>query len=297
MSHWIQRPWGHVKPPSGSRPSGLAGQLGIIWACLFNEGGSTSVVDVINGLVGAFTGTVLWDGSLSPLAGPFGPGLCFNGNGAYVEFPLNVPLTKPSGAMTLRVWTAGSGSTDGSLNNSIGGTSIGTMADDGARGYSITLLGDAGSSGDATFSIAAGASPVTSVTASGANNRNVWTCWHGVYVPSVSLTLYQNGVQAVQNTTSIPASQYTGNGVPLRLGARVSNGTYFIGGLDLPLIANIAWTPQQVLADYMDPFAWIGIPRRRVRGQAAASGFDPSAGFPWQSTENPLPQRRAVVAY
>ena len=73
-----------------------------------------------------------------------------------------------------------------------------------------------------------------------------------VYVPSTSLTLYVDGVQVAQNTTSIPASLYSSTGM-FAVGAQMdpANGSYvFYGQIDEVRVSNTNRSAAWVAAEY-----------------------------------------------
>lgn len=126
-----------------------------------------------------------------------------------------------TGAMTIEAWLKGGGS-------SASASGIGRLGNSGSRGYAL-LPGGTASPLSMTFYIASSSSGLVS-TASSAHNSNNWEHWAGVYDPSVSMTLYKNGVQDSQNTTSIPASQYA-NSLPFQVGSRGDSTVYFTGSI------------------------------------------------------------------
>ncbi len=206
VNWWLVSPLNHPSYKGGSRLLDLCGR---------NHG------TLING--------VTWQGSSGRQGGR--GSLLFDGVDDYVEMPLvnSGESYKPTGAMTISGWFLGRGAVGGSPNDLII-AGFGTMDEVGQRGYWLASSGSAGT----YFHIASDAVTIIGTDDSGSpgHNSTVWTHYTGVYVPSVSLTLYRNGLQIAQNTSSIPATQYQGNGIPLRIGARLSNSTYWVGNQD-----------------------------------------------------------------
>ncbi len=148
---------------------------------------------------------------------------------------------KPTGAMTLTVWCKGqaSGTTQGSC--------FGTQGGSGSRGFTF----GPNNGGDVRVSIAENSTTVHSTTTTG-HDSAAWTHYTGVFVPSTSLTLYRNGIQIAQNTTSIPATQYQANSLTPKIGNRgdLTSPAFFIGLLDDIRMVAGAYTPSEVMEYY-----------------------------------------------
>ena len=158
-----------------------------------------------------------------------------------------------TGAMTIMAWVYYIGGTTTSSQAIIGKYGTG-----GYRGYLLFVNPDDGSK-DARFIIASNSSTVRAVV-SDENSLpfNQWFLLTGVYVPSTSLTVYIN-TTAYENTTSIPSSQYSNNGLPLDLSWFDSTGRYVKQNLNDIRIFNSALTSTQISAIFNATKGFYGI--------------------------------------
>ena len=164
-------------------------------------------------------------------------GLDFDGSNDYITTSLTDDK-KPSGAMTLTAWVRGRSSS----SNSCG---MGTMGFDGSRGFALAF--DSGTT--AHFWIPSSASSFVSVSLSGHNSAR-HTMYSGVFEPSTSLSLYRDGQLGATNTASVPAAQYTSNGIPFRIGVRGDTLAFFVGTIGLVTLHNRALTASEVAQLY-----------------------------------------------
>lgn len=150
--------------------------------------------------------------------GKIGQGARFDGVDEAVSAgnPSSLQIT---GAMTISGWYKGQSS-------SLTECGVGKLSS--TRGYQFGIR----NSGAAYGYIASNSSTLVTVnTGSSVNDPTKWTHWILVYTPSTSLTLYKNGEQVAQNTTSIPSSQYSASN-NFYMGARPDSTCFFTGMID-----------------------------------------------------------------
>ena len=99
------------------------------------------------------------------------------------------------------------------------------------------------------FYIASNASTLVTATGTLTIDVSLWYNIVGVYIPENSITLYVNGNLLAQNTTSIPAAQYVGNGVSTKIANR-GDGVYFDGNIANASIYDIALTQSDITQNY-----------------------------------------------
>ena len=155
----------------------------------------------------------------------------FDGVDDYVDCGNDSSL-QITGAMSVSYWFKGQSATSSA-------SGVGKMA--GVRGFMLAV--DNGTK--AGFWIAPTSSTLESTQYSFTINTSQWYHLVGVYVPSTSLTLYLDGVQVSQNTTSIPASQYNASNT-LKIGSRGDTTYFFDGNIDEVAIWNSALTATHV---------------------------------------------------
>lgn len=178
---------------------------------------------------------------------------------------------KPTGGMTLTCWCKGlaSGGSAGSM--------MGTQGSSGNRGFHF----GPNNTGTVFFTVASDATTLFATSVTG-HSATVWTRYVGVYVPSTSVTIYRNGIQVTQNTTSVPASIYQANGRPLLLGDRGDqlNNAQFNGLLDDHRMIGRAWTPSECMLDFVTSSTFYPdlLNRRGRRVVVAAAAGGPIAG-------------------
>jgi len=158
--------------------------------------------------------------------------IVFDGVNDYVD----CGIIKPTGAMTISFWFKGK-----SASTSISG--VGALAAD--RGY---LMG-VNNSNSWKFYIAENASTLKLAAGTLTIDESRWYNIVGVYIPSTSITLYVNGNSLAENTTSIPAAQYVGNGVSTKIANR-GDGYYFDGNITNVSIYDIALTQSDITQNY-----------------------------------------------
>ena len=217
--------------PTGGSPLGT--QTGY-WK--FDEGYGTTAHD---STLNADNGTL--SGSTTPSwtqSGKFGKALSFNGSTAYITMnnPTALQLT---GALSLSAWV---NPTSVSSNQDV-------IAKDGVSGnYGYRLYID--SSGKPNFEVSSDGTAVTTVTGDTALSPGTWYHLVGVYNPGNSLTIYVNGVQQGQTTSSVPSSIYNSTANFL-VGAENAGATNnFNGTIDEVKVYAGVLTADQIKIDY-----------------------------------------------
>jgi len=154
--------------------------------------------------------------------GKIGQGMSFDGVDDYVTMgnPSGLQL---SGAVSITAWVY--------LNS--GSAQNGRIVSKwviGAKAYELSLDDNPGVgllsmlvSGDGTVTVEASESTTLPL--------NSWQFVTGVYVPSTSITVYRNGVQVGQNTTSIPAS-LANPATNFQIGDRTTTNYPWLGKID-----------------------------------------------------------------
>lgn len=145
-----------------------------------------------------------------------------------------------SGPMTVSTWVYVD-----VINN---GRIIAKQGGSGVRSWSINTES---SSSLYRFTIASNGSTSHSVDSSTQIQTGRWVHITGVFEPSSRLSIYVNGVLDNSSTTSIPASQYTANGLPTLIGARNGCGNcYFDGRVSQIKIYDYVRTDEQIMEEY-----------------------------------------------
>ena len=140
-----------------------------------------------------------------------------------------------------------------------GGASIGSVCGNtGNSGFRGFMVGP-NNVGTWGFYIAENDITFNSQTVTG-HDSTVWTNYAHVYEPSTRLTIYRNGVQVAENTTSIPASQYINNGYFTKIGNRgdghLGGGTaYFSGEISTVLYYHRVLVLEEIQTLYRDHLA------------------------------------------
>jgi hypothetical protein len=200
-----------------------------------------NIVTTNNSVSGSLINGVAYTGSN-------GGTLVFDGVDDYVDCGSN-STTKPTGSMTISYWFKGISATVGNF-----ATGVGTMGFSGQRGY---LLG-VNPGTQISFFIPISSANLASVAYDFTVNPQIWYHISGVYSASNYVKMFLNGVEVASTTTSIPASQYTGNGISLKVGLR--GDTYnFIGNISQVLFYHRALNPSEVLQNFNATRARFGI--------------------------------------
>jgi hypothetical protein len=111
-----------------------------------------------------------------------------------------------------------------------------------------------------SFTVRSGTTSYAATATADVLTDGQWAYIVGVYVPSNSVTLYVNGIQVNQNTTSIPALLNDIN-MPLTIGA-LSDGaasSQINGSIDSPFVLNTALTASQVQDIYNSTASHYGL--------------------------------------
>lgn len=143
-----------------------------------------------------------------------------------------------TGSMTMAAWIfpAGSGNRE----------FLGKYGFGGSRGYLLRLNGTT-----IEFHLSADGTAVTVRSAAAAVGNSAWLHVVGVYdAPAQTMTLYLNGRPSQGSLSgTVPASQYSDNGLPLYVGYR-TGGQNFTGQVADPWIMARALAPAEVEAVY-----------------------------------------------
>ena len=166
-----------------------------------------------------------------------GGSIGFDGSDDYVDCGDN-SITKPTGEMTISYWLYGYNG-----NGNAGG--VGTMGGGGSRGY---LLGPR-NVGTFYFYISSSSTSLHSVTYTDSNLTG-WNHIVGIYKPSEYIKLYINGVLVGESTSSIPSSQYQGNGISFKIGNRGDGTGQRAGYVGNVQIYHKSLSSQEVLQNY-----------------------------------------------
>ncbi len=186
-----------------------------------------------------------------------GRGVELDGDGDYVNVGDDDDLDI-TGDLTLAAWVRVDGSDD--LTRGIIGKNIGTSD-------CAYFLGVNESTGEVQFWVSPNAdgSGLAAVTADAP--RGVWVHLTAVYDTSASLTLYVNGVQAGQNTTSIPAS-INNSAADLTIGRGFDgSSTDLEGAIDDVRIYSRALSAEEVAVLAGGNSAYDGLNRRIVHAE------------------------------
>ena len=164
--------------------------------------------------------------------------LVFDGVDDYVDCGAN-SITKPTGSMTISYWFKGVSTT---LNFATG---VGAGGFSGQRGY---ILGP-NTGTQLAFFIASSSTNVVAATYNVTINPSIWYHISGVFLASNYLKIFLNGSEVASNTSSIPSSQYTGNGLSLKIGSR-GDSYYFTGSIAQFSMYHRALSSNEILQNY-----------------------------------------------
>lgn len=219
--------------PTGGSPIGT--EVGY-WK--FDEGYGTTAHN--SGSAGSIDNATLSGSSLPTWVpgGKFGRAVDFQSSNSYITVGNDTSLQITSN-LTLSAWVF--------LDTSASDQDI--LAKDGASGqYGYRLY--VNSNGKLVMEVSGDGTSTT--TATGNTSLSFLTWYHvvGVYVPGVSLTVYVNGVQDGQNTTSIPTSIHNST-ANLEIGSQNGDtaNQMSLGAIDEAKIYPSSLTQQEVLID------------------------------------------------
>ena len=167
-----------------------------------------------------------------------GGSIVFDGVDDYVDCGNNA-ITKPTGNMTINYWFKGVSST---LNFATG---VGAGGFSGQRGY---ILGP-NTGTQLAFFIASNSTNVVSATYNVTINPSTWYYLSGVFSASNYLKIFLNGFEVASTTASVPASQFTENGLSLKIGAR-GDAYYFTGNISQFSMYHRALSSTEILQNY-----------------------------------------------
>ena len=168
-----------------------------------------------------------------------GGSIVFDGVDDYVDCGDN-SVTKPTGSFTLSYWFKGISSLGGNASG------VGTTGLSGTRGY---LLGP--NSGSAVFFfIPTSSTSLITTSYSLTMEPQKWYNISGVYSASNYIKIFLDGVEVSSNSTTIPSSIYTGNGLSLKLGQRGDGYAYFSGNIAQVSLYHRALSSTEVLQNY-----------------------------------------------
>jgi hypothetical protein len=165
----------------------------------------------------------------------------YDGINDYVLCP-NTNLLRPTLASTAAVWCLGQ--SPNASNYSL----MGTLGSSGNRGWAMGVNNAA----DLNATIAVNATTQFQVPVNDIHVSTIWTHYAMVFVPSVGLYVYQNGVLKGSNTTAPPASQYQST-LAMRIGDRGDGSAKFLGSIADPMLWNDRALCQSEISALADP--------------------------------------------
>lgn len=199
-----------------------------------NTGNCGSTCDgTITGMSSPATNTSGWTNS-----GKMGKALLFDGTNDYVAMPSDVSPLKITDAVTLSAWV--------NLTSTAAQRDIICKWTNTASTSSYCLYTN--SSGQLVMGISDGAAITTTTETTQTLSVGTWYHVVGVYNPSNSVTLYINGIQVKQNTSSIPAS-LGANTTIVDIGAENVGTNPMNGTIDEAKVYAGALTGSEVLID------------------------------------------------
>jgi hypothetical protein len=211
-----------------------AGPVGY-WPMDENTGTSTVNDKSGNGHTGTMAGSMTAD---DWVPGKFGSALAFDGSNDVIGAG-NGSSLQITGPVTLEAWVKfdSFAATNAILSKHGSATN---------RAYQLSITSGA----NIRMETSADGVDANMVLGTGTTALSTGTWYHvaGVYIPSTSITLYINGIQDGQNTTSIPAALFNGSG-NFGIGAQNENTRFFPGTVDDVRVYNYARTPAQIVAD------------------------------------------------
>ncbi len=255
--------WGNCKPPVGSTIDwGDPINANLVGYWPFNEGCGAVVSDIAGRNNGTLSAAAPW--SPVPNSHVFGTAPLGNGSTMWANVG-DLPPFRLTGAMTLAAWCRAGTS---------GGTTclMGKLGASGSRGYSFGY-----NTTTPTFFIASNSTTLITTTGGTHNGTDVFF-YAAVYLPSTYCALYQNGVQIAFNTTSIPASQFSANSVPFRIGERGDGTQATLGRFWNARIYGRALTQAEIQRLFFEQYAGVVAPRRRI---ISAIGTTPTFNAGW----------------
>lgn len=171
-------------------------------------------------------------------SGKFGKALNFDGTNDFVAMPSDLTQFKVTSAVTLSAWV--------NLTSTAAQRDIICKWTNTAATSAYCLYTN--SSGQLVMGISDGASITTTTETTQTLNTGTWYHVIGVYNPSSDVTLYINGIQVKQNTTSIPAA--LGNPTTIMdIGAENAGTNPMNGSIDEPKVYAQNLTADQVKVD------------------------------------------------
>ena len=234
-----------TKPPVGTQldfSNPLNNGLAALW--IFNEGTGNRVYDLSGN---ANNGTLINIASPPTTIsgwnpGRLGPCISVDGINDYINVG-QPPSLMFTGAMTVEAW--------------INPRSV-------VEDYRI--IAKQGISGSRSWNLVSPTKPYFQISSNGTDifyvqcassiNVNEWTHLVAVYIPSVALRIYKNGILDGENTTSIPSSQYINNGMDINIGRRPDGliEHQFPGSISKVSIWNRALSTQEIKQLYINPY-------------------------------------------
>ena len=210
-----------------SRETIVQAVLGLVASLMLT---AAAPADIATGLVGYWPldgngmdagpnglhGTV--NGNVTPAADRFGYGdsaMSFPGVAASNVSVADQPQLNITGEMTLSAWVFLNKT---NVNN---GRILAKAGGSGARSWSLNIESTSGGvSNPATFQVASSGSTNVSLVDTQPLPLDTWVHMVGVYRPGEAMEVYVNGELHRSNTTNIPASQHSNNGLALLIGDR-----------------------------------------------------------------------------
>lgn len=208
-------------------------------------------------------------------SGKVGKALVFDATNDYVSVGNPAPA-QITGPLSLSAWVKLN------ANNVLYGV-ISKEGSSGQFSYELVVT----SSGKASFDVSGTGSAKIAINGNTTLATGTWYHLTGVYIPGVSITVYVNGVQDGQNTTSIPSSIFNGTG-NVQIGAFNTSG--FINGyIDEAKIYPFSLSQSDIIQDYNQGKAQVfGASSTASDGVTASAGQDREYCVPGDtSTCNP----------
>jgi Concanavalin A-like lectin/glucanases superfamily/F5/8 type C domain len=129
------------------------------------------------------------------------------------------PEFQISGAMTLTAWVFLNGA---NVNNS---RIVAKQAGGGSRSWNLNIEAESGGvANPATFQISETGDTILGLVDTQPLPTDQWVHMAGVYQPGEAMELYVDGQLHARNTSGIPASQFSDNGMPVLIGSRSGCG-------------------------------------------------------------------------
>lgn len=247
------------KPRLGARINTghpLANGLGACWT--FSEaGGYGKIADIAGAHQGTMSNFTAWG-----LGGPYGTALNFNQTNTVVNCGTSDDILLNTNPVTYAV---------AFYPRSIGATSgrVITKEAVGVSGMAIAMVATA------TFQFQiSGSTPLIRKAANSTLTFNTWNYIHVTHDGSTTAAnchIYLNGVEVGYATTTNGASLASTSGKSILIGNRDDNLRSFDGYISMIKVWKRILTTDEIMSDYLDPYAVINVPFRRKLNNITAA--------------------------